>query len=46
MESVLRRAINSGDLTQAGVLAAAQSHRVRLQFGGIAPDAGYSGTPE
>lgn len=44
MEQVLRRAINSGDLTQAGILAAGQSLEL-VEFGGIAPDAGYAGTP-
>ena len=44
MEAVLRRAINSGDLTQAGVLAAGQSLEL-VEFGGIAPNARYAGSP-
>jgi ABC-type branched-subunit amino acid transport system substrate-binding protein len=44
MEQALRAAYASGDMTQAGVLAAAKSLE-SVDFGGLAPSEKYTGTP-
>ncbi len=44
IEEALRIAYDNGDMTQAGVLAAAKSI-TDLDFGGLAPNESYAGTP-
>ncbi|MFQ5968680.1 MAG: ABC transporter substrate-binding protein, partial [Acidimicrobiia bacterium] len=44
MKEVLEAAFDSGDMTQAGILAAGQSIE-GFDFGGLAPSQGYVGTP-
>jgi ABC-type branched-subunit amino acid transport system substrate-binding protein len=45
MEQALRAAYAAGDMTQAGVLAAAKSLE-NVDFGGLAPAEKYTGTPD
>ncbi|HSF87108.1 MAG TPA: ABC transporter substrate-binding protein [Acidimicrobiia bacterium] len=45
LEAALRAAYASGDMTQAGVLAAAKSLE-SVDFGGLAPAERYTGTPD
>jgi ABC-type branched-subunit amino acid transport system substrate-binding protein len=45
MEQALRAAYAAGDMTQAGVLAAAKSLE-NVDFGGLAPSEKYTGTPD